>query len=147
MGQDLSSRARRLPDWPARLAAFIAERRSRPFAWGVNDCCALAWEAAEALTGRPTLPVVPPRVGRISATRVIVRLGGRTVFDLARQAWGDPIDPLLAQRGDIVGAALGGWSHNDPTLGVCVGSSFALAGPDCLVFAPLTVARCAWRVG
>ncbi|MBM3855052.1 MAG: hypothetical protein FJ399_18170, partial [Verrucomicrobia bacterium] len=34
--------AGRLPDWPARLDAFIEQRRRSAFAWGVHDCCQFA---------------------------------------------------------------------------------------------------------
>ena len=41
----------RKEDWPERLMALIAERRSRPFAWGEQDCALFACDAVAAMTG------------------------------------------------------------------------------------------------
>ena len=41
----------RLPDWPARLEAYLLSRRDMPFAWGANDCAMHAAGAYEAVTG------------------------------------------------------------------------------------------------
>lgn len=42
----------RLPDWQARLAAYVASHQRTPFADGRNDCATFAAGAVEAMTGR-----------------------------------------------------------------------------------------------
>lgn len=88
----------RLPDWPARLAAYLEAQRVQPFAWGSNDCVLFAAGAVRAITGADLLPVQRWQSVR-EASRLLVRLGGlRAALD-ARL----PAVPLAyAQRGDVL---------------------------------------------
>ena len=42
----------RLPDWPERLAAYLADQRPHRFAWGTHDCARFAAGAVHAITGQ-----------------------------------------------------------------------------------------------
>lgn len=89
---------RRLPDWPERLAAYLAEQRPHRFAWGAHDCAGFAAGAVLAITGRQVLQV--QWAGVADAVRQLRDLGGL-------QAAVDKVlprlsSPALAQRGDVV---------------------------------------------
>lgn len=118
-----------------------------PFAWGVQDCCTWAAEAAyHALTGQSArrrlgLPKRPHTTAR-GAANVLRRWGGDPCG--IPPALGCPALPrvAMAQRGDLV-ALPQGQSH---ALGVCLGEVSAFAGPDGLVFEPTLDCTAAWRV-
>ena len=88
----------RHPDWPERLAAYIAGTRSLPFAWGWHDCASFAAGAVLVTTGRDLRP--QPWMDRRSAAQLLRRTGGLVAAvdaALPRLA-----APALAQRGDVV---------------------------------------------
>ena len=94
----------RLPDWPARLAAFLEERRAAPFAWGTNDCCLFAADAVLAITGLDL--AAKWRGSYLNAAGALKALkdGGGMIKILASVL---PAADLLrnvrqAQRGDVV---------------------------------------------
>jgi hypothetical protein len=89
---------RRLPDWPEKLAAYIADNRAARFAWGVNDCALFAAGAVLAMTGQ-WLPLQRWTSAK-SAARAQRAAGGLAVAVdavLPRLA-----GPAFAQRGDVV---------------------------------------------
>lgn len=133
----------RLPGWEAKLSTYIESRRRRPFEWGAHDCATFAAGAVEAITGGCPFIDAHTHNTALQAERVLRRLGCSDVIDWAILSLGDPLDiTLMAQRGDVVGFD---GSHG-PTLGVCVGSSFAGPGPEGLVFLPMQHVAYAWRV-
>lgn len=134
----------RLPDWPERLAAFLEERRNRPFGWGQQDCALLAADAVLLLTGQDPAEGSRSYGSEAEAEALIEAAGGLGELAAARMAvLGCPeIAPAFAQRGDAVLLLVG----NQPTLGVCVGARVAAPGPDGLVFLPLRMAERAWAV-
>ena len=104
---------RRLPDWPARLAAAIALGRLTPFAWGQWDCCAAAAALVAAQTGGTVDLTRPFRwTTRAGATRTMRRyLGGERSGDALLEATVAArlaelglavVAPARAQRGDPV---------------------------------------------
>jgi hypothetical protein len=88
----------RMPDWPERLAQYLAAHRSTVFAWGRHDCVKFAAGAVQAITGCDLLPEV--WADKAGAARVLRRLHGlvpavsQSLPLLASAAW--------AQRGDVV---------------------------------------------
>ena len=97
----------------AAQSAFIAERRSLPFAWGSNDCCTFA--GVDPLGGK-----IPWKDKR-SATRFIARHGGLLN---AVSTFLTEIPVAHAHRGDV-GAVD---SPQGPLLMVIEGVT--LVGPD-----------------
>lgn len=88
----------RLLDWPERFAAYIAQHRSTPFAWGAHDCVLFAAGDVQAITGQWPLSMQWPDAA--AAARLLRRLGGlESAVDgvLPRLS-----SPALAQRGDIL---------------------------------------------
>lgn len=132
--------AARREDWPARLAAYIDAHRDTAFAWGAFDCARFAagW-VIEATGEDPIADLV--WTDQRSALATLKRLGGLRVA--VEDRLGAPISAALAQRGDVVLHELA----ERAGLGVCVGAEFAAPSADGgLVFAPMALARMAWRV-
>jgi hypothetical protein len=136
----------RLPDWPLRLEAFVAERQAQPFAWGVQDCALFAADAVKALTG---VDVAPPALRQHRSARAALRSlqahGG--LHGIAQAALGTPIAPALATVGDVLLVC----THHDDSahamLALCNGSTALAPGPQGLVSVSLHSAVHAWRVG
>lgn len=92
----------RLPDWEARLAAYLEPLRLRAFAWGEHDCCLFTAGAVLAMTGVDPMPEFRGRYSTaIGAERALRRYGASTL-DATLDGKFAPIAPALAQRGDIV---------------------------------------------
>lgn len=128
-------------DWPERLSEFYRDRRNRPFEWGENDCCTLAADWVAEITGADPIDDIRGWDDALSAARTIESLGGMRAAVTDRL--GEPIDWMLAQRGDVVLLVV----NRRDTLGVCMGQ-FALApGEDGALLVQMAQAECAWRVG
>ena len=128
-------------DWPSRLARFYRGRRNTPFAWGTNDCCTLAADWVVEATGTDPMAGIRGIDNVITAGRTLEALGGMREAVTARL--GQPIDWMLAQRGDVVMMTLDGRQ----TLGVVM-SEYAMAPGDAgALLVPLGTADCAWRIG
>jgi len=138
----------RLPDWPTRLAHLLDAAAHRPFVWGTHDCCTLAADAVQALTGQdPMAPLRGRWASERQAAELLRLLGGlQPAVSAALQA--EPTLPAMAQRGDVVLLAMG----NTQALGVCAGRWVAAAGPGGLAFVDLyarsgdTRPMAAWRI-
>lgn len=127
----------RLPDWPARMRALIADRLHMPFEWGKHDCALFAADAVVAQTGIDPAEDLRGLNAR-RAMRVVRANGGLAA--LATRALGEPGD--LVGPGDIVLCENGGRE----VLAVFNGSLALAPGATGLVGMPPSSARAAWRV-
>lgn len=136
-------------DWPARLSAYLDERRNVPFAWGSNDCCLFAANWLRVCHG---VDLARPWRGKYkseaSALKVLKAAGGvRGVVDglLPR------VKLAFANRGDVV--AYRDPNRNGPawavtSLGVLDGRHALFATPTGLAAIPRdNLMKTAWRVG
>ncbi len=130
----------RLPDWEARLSAYIAERAEMPFQWGVNDCALFGAGAVHALTGED---FGKPWRGKYSteagAAKALKRRGFDDVAGPFTQALGEPVAAAFARRGDIV--------SDGANLGVMWAPGALFVGEAGLVRQPFVTLVRAWRVG
>lgn len=94
----------RRDDWLLRLDALLGRLDSRPFVWGYNDCCTLAADAVEAVTGHNPLPHLRGSYEtRHGALRWLAREGFTGLPDALERFAGRPREhALMAQRGDVV---------------------------------------------
>lgn len=130
----------RRQDWPEALAAFIAERQGKPFAWGSNDCAHFAADWIKACTGEAVS--LPSFTSAASAMRALEQLGG--MHAAVSAALGDPLAvPALAQRGDVALLEVDGRDF----LGVIESEYVAAPGPEGLRMLPRTAITAAWKVG
>jgi hypothetical protein len=91
---------KRLRDWQSRLQACLAERRSRPFAWGSQDCALVAADGVIAVTGfDPAADLRGTYSTAAAATRVIEAHGGLAALAAARM--GEEVSPRHAIAGDV----------------------------------------------
>jgi len=112
----------RLPDWEARLAAYLEPLRLRPFAWGSHDCCLFTAGAVLAMTGVDPMPEFRGRYSTaIGAERALRRYGAGSL-DATLDTKFAGVAPALAHRGDIVMA--GG------LLGICGGPFLYAVGSE-----------------
>ena len=133
----------RLPDWPARLNAFIERRRHMPFKWGVHDCCQFARAGAAAQRGVDPAAALELRKYRSSSGAAVLlrRLGGVEALPGACRL--QEIGVKLAQRGDVVCTTD---ERGRAALGLCVGEYSAFPGNHGLSFVRTLQCRRAWRV-
>ncbi|MEI8396433.1 MAG: hypothetical protein WCF85_16995 [Rhodospirillaceae bacterium] len=134
----------RHPDWPVRLDRFLAERRDRPFAWGVHDCSLFVLDWIEQATG--TRPFDPRGLYHDQSEAAVLLHKHWNTDDLITVATGLLGQPLvtsmLAGRGDVLAFQRdkGVW------LGLCVGSVGVAVGRRGLVTLPLSLAIYGWRL-
>ena len=126
----------RLPDWEARLHAYLEEVREKAFAWGEHDCALHGANVVKVMTGEDH---GAPFRGRYSTPRgaagALRRYGAGTLeatFDSHLEA----IPPAFAGRGDLVLA--------DGSLGVCMGGFALFVGAEGERDGLVRVARAKW---
>ena len=131
----------RLPDWEARLWAYLAAHRCTPFAWGTHDCALFGIGAYEAITGVDVGHAVR---GRYTTLAGAARwLNGRTFAEAIHDTllYTDMPVPFAA-RGDLVIFA----GENMGTLGVVCGVQSAVPGVAGIVWRRTLDAQKAWQV-
>lgn len=135
----------RRSNWPAKLALFIAEKKSQPFDWEHNNCAFFACDWLAMSTGVDPAADYRDRVNSaFSAAYVLREAGGiEAIASAACERWNwQETAPALAQRGDIVTTD----TEHSSALGVCVGARAVFAGVDGLEFKPMAECRRAWRI-
>lgn len=139
----------RLPDWEPALVAWLEACERLPFQWGVHDCCSFAAGAVRAQTGADFYePFAGGYTTELGSQRALKRRGFADLFGPFTAALGDPVAPLLLQRGDIVsdGRNVGVmWNRAGPC-GLFVGEP-ALADDEGLMALPVARLKFGWRVG
>lgn len=133
----------RVENWPEILLALVEDRRSKPFAWGENDCALFAADCVLAMTGEDFAAAFRGRYTTAAGSiKALKRFGAGSLESTATAALGEPISPKLAQRGDVVlfDAVTG------PALAVCLGGNAAAAGPEGITWVPMDLWTKAWRV-
>lgn len=112
----------RLPDWEARLMAFISAGYSRPFVWGRWDCALFATACAAELTGEDRAAAFRGQYDtREGAALALRTLGKGTLLATMNDLF--PLRPVgLARRGDLV--AYGS------SIGVCMGRYGLFVGEE-----------------
>ena len=132
----------RVPHWEQVLASAIARAQAQPFIWGQHDCATWAFDLYRDLTDGPDHAALwrGRYRTRVGCTRVLRRLGWRSLEEGGRALLGDPLDNVrLAHRGDLI---LGGAPE---AFGVVIGAKATFVAPESLVRLPLSTCRLAWR--
>lgn len=130
----------RCRDWQARLAAFVADRRTMPFSWGVNDCCIFAADAVCAMTGQDPAAALRGYSTAIEAARLVDQHGG--LRQIATDALGAEVLPVMATIGDVVLVA----NEGRELLAVCNLGTAIAPGEWGIVALGMNAALAAWKV-
>jgi hypothetical protein len=131
----------RQQNWAIALQNQISQFNEKPFAWGTHDCFTFAADCVLAMTGEDKMA---KRRGKykteLGANKMLKKIGG--VEKAITSELGEPIDPKLAQRGDVVCfiTPLG------YAAGICIGSKIAAPGFEKIKFSPMTQAVKAWSI-
>lgn len=147
----------RLEGWESRLAAVIEDARARPYVLGEHDCFRVTCRVIEACTGINRWPELCGYKTKGQALRCIATRG-KSFTEAGDWFFGrKSIQPLLAQRGDIVALTTEvpvrnaeGYitsTYDEFHLGVVTGKNFVCLAADGLIERPVKSALCAWRVG
>lgn len=128
----------RLDNWPTLLAKYFAEKKDKPFIWGENDCCRFADGAVIAITGKSMMKSFV-----YQNEKQALKLLKTGLKDVASKELGQSINPLFAQRGDVVLVARG----EMPALAICDGAVWHGAGLTKMETGQMSEAICCWKVG
>lgn len=127
----------RLDNWESKLAAYL--ENVGPFEWGKNDCCLFAANAVEAMTGVDPAKKYRGYKTKLGAAKKIKDVGIEGAWTAE---FGEPINPKLCQRGDVVFFDNGG----DPAVGVCIGAEFAAMRENGIIMIPMKLALKGWKI-
>lgn len=130
----------RLPDWEARLHAYLDSVAKTPFAWGTHDCALFVGDCVQAMTGIDPAAAYRGVYSNETGARLALKRHGKTTlvatFD---DAFGMNVAPARAHRGDIV-------QIDDTTAGVCMGAFGFFVGDAGLVRHPYSDFTRAWSI-
>jgi hypothetical protein len=115
----------RLPDWEARLCAYLAEVEARPYEWGQHDCAMFGAGVVLATTGHDFGAVWRGKyTSAASVAKMLRRRGFEGIEGPFTQALGEPVAPLLCRRGDVVsdGKSIGLLWHAGGPVALFVGA-------------------------
>lgn len=129
----------RRPDWVARLWETVQAHEGVPFEYGIHDCSLFAARCVDAMTDSAWADSLDYHDKR-GAVRFLKKEGG--LESAVSRRLGAPIKGRAARRGDICFIEV----EDGNGLGVCLGSSIAVAAEDGITFYPLARAYQHWRV-
>lgn len=112
----------RLPDWEARLSAYVAAVRDRPFEWGEHDCSLFAASSAEAMTGTDLAAAYRGAYSDREGAAVALRKHGAGTLLRTLSAALERRKPSKARRGDFM------WFKG--AVGVCMGRDALFVGEE-----------------
>lgn len=125
--------------WQDRFFAYIEESRTRPFAWGVFDCCLFAADVADTVSGSTFRAQLASKYS--DETTALAYIASFGTLEAAVSSWlGDSKAPNFAGPGDIVIANL----DNGPTVGVCLGTKCAFASLKSPLYTDRSVIVACW---
>jgi hypothetical protein len=133
----------RLPDWRARLLAYIARVSTERFAYGSNDCSLFAAGAVEAMLG---IDYAVGYRGRYSTLDEGMAELARNGFDNVPEMLGTLFPRIPISRAAVGDLAIIKTSEG-PAIGVVQGPGIYLVGFNGLRVVPLAEGRFAFRVG
>lgn len=129
---------KRLPDWEARLAAYLDCVRYEPFAYGRHDCALHSANAVMAMTGEDFAAEFRGRYRSAAGSiRALRQYGAGDLASTITAKFGEPIPTAFAQRGDLV--------MTEGSVGVCMGGFGYFAGEEGGEPGLVVVARRAWE--
>lgn len=132
-------------DWKLRLHEFLSANKSRPFEWGVWDCCRFTNAAVVAMTDEDLIPDELHWNDEKSAMQAISEYGrtlGRSVQKAAKAAGLVMVHPSEADRGDVVVIKEAGGQ----VAGICDGYSVVCPSDEGYTHRPKAQAHKVFRI-
>lgn len=123
--------------WESKLDEYL--KTVGPFEWGQNDCCLFAANAVEVITGVDPAKKYRGYKTKLGAAKKLKDLGIEGAWT---KEFGEPINPKLLRRGDVVLFD----NESDLAVGICIGAHFAAVGDEGVVLFPMTKAIKGWKV-
>ena len=143
----------RVEGWEGRLAAFVAQARSRPHQWGVFDCCLAPCDGVREITGVDPATALRGRYKTERGALLALRrfAGGglvETVEKIAADLGAPEVGTGFASRGDVVLVTDPAVSRADfgGFLGLCLGRDVAVMTLEGLRLWPLEPDWRVWKV-
>jgi len=133
----------RLPDWHARLVAYLAAASRTPFAPGAHDCALFAAGAVQAMTGNDLAEGWRGRYRTLAGGRRVLKREGVADHVALAARHLEEVPVSWAQPGDVAAVP----TADGPALGVVQGASIYVVSAAGLGLVPLTAAARAFRVG
>ena len=130
----------RRPDWVSRLWGTARTYQNAPFSYRKHYCGLFAARCVDGITGSDWERELTLR-GKRDAEALLSREGG--IEQAVTNRLGNPVDGHGARRGDVCLVDVEGGKG----LGVCMGTTIAVAAEKGLEFYPLDSAHKHWRVG
>lgn len=131
----------RLPDWKARLNAYVTACARQPYAMGQHDCALFAAGAMEAVCGIDPAVLWRGKYITKSAGLRLVRRAGHADHIAVFAALLDEIAPAYAAAGDIAVVA----GEATALLGVVQGEGVYVLRPEGLGIVPRAMMQRAFR--
>lgn len=123
--------------WESKLDEYL--KTVGPFEWGQNDCCLFAANAVEVITGVDPAKKYRGYKTKLGAAKKLKDLGIEGAWT---KEFGEPINPKLLRRGDVVLFD----NEGDLAVGICIGTHFFAVGEDGLLRFPMSKAIKGWKV-
>lgn len=121
------------------ILGVIHEWSSRPFCYGVSDCCRFAGAIVEEVTGKNPMDAFDYHDER-TAKRVIARYGG--LEQAVTATLGPPVSPETAEDGDVLMVE----SEQGPAVATCYRRRAVVLTPNGPTDWPLEWATRCWKV-
>jgi len=129
----------RHPDWEERLADTVQAWTGRAYELGKADCGLFASACVEAVTGQKLWPELGAYKTEAGLARALLRAGFDNLDAACTACLGEPMPPLMAQRGDVV--------SDGGELGVMTGAGPMVFSEVGLVLIDRADLVAAWPVG
>lgn len=137
---------KRFDDWPTRLVSTIDAAQTRPFEWGVHDCCLFACDCILAMTGVDAASWFRGRYSsRETAVSALREYGGTlaVVAEQITEELGCPeVSIAAAHRGDVAYAP----TELGDALGIIYDQYVWVPGVDGMVRLPINHALRVWAI-
>lgn len=131
----------RLPDWKARLTAYLTQAAPRPYCLGQHDCALFAAGGVQAVTGLDPAAAWRGTYATKAAGLTALRRAGHADHIAATAAALPEIHPALAAPGDIAVVTDGGAG----ALGIVQGEMVYVLREDGLGLVPRSAMTRAFR--
>lgn len=133
----------RLPDWRARLCAYVTEIAREPFRAGRHDCALFAAGAVAAITGQDPAAAYRGKYRSLKKGHALLAAEGTDMVAMAAALFKE-IPPIFAQVGDV---AIVQGAGGEAAFGIVQGPMIYVVTPEHgLGLVALTDAQRAFRV-